>query len=319
MIWRNKPVGLGLIGCGNMGAVHAGIVQANKRARLLWVFDADYERARGLAGKCPGTRAPERIEQLLEDRNVEGVIIATPHNLHYEQGIQALSAGKHVLMEKPMALDANESERMMMKARETGRKLLVGQVMRFWPNVKKAREAIQRGDLGQIHHVLRTRLVYQRDAARAWAHDPAQSGGWLIHGISVHEVDALLYMIDQEITEIRAVTARNNPIWNDVDEISALLRFKNGAIGACSHSLNSHYSSLDTTIIGSKGSIRLSDFHLGYMENGHQVVLGDNQGLGDQLVEFLRAIRDGERSRIEADDILPTMRLLDVLRAAALP
>lgn len=317
MIWRSKPVGLAVVGCGNMGSVHAQEIARNKRCRLLSVFDPDSQRAEQVARKFSAKQVATDFQTILDDRTVEGVILATPHHVHLDQTLAALDAGKHVLVEKPIALNAEQARQMYERAQNVGRRLLVGQVMRFWPNVQKAREAIQAGEIGRLRHIIRRRLVYQRDAGREWAHDPAKTGGWLINGITVHEVDALLYMTRLEVKRVHVVATRNNPIWQDIDELSAVLQFGDGVIGSLTHSLNSHVTLLETTLIGDKGSIFLRDGHRGYALNGQWETLGDNQGLGDQLMDFVRAIREGKVSRIDAEAILATMLVLDSMRMSA--
>lgn len=317
MIWCSKPVGVALVGCGNMGRVHAQAIQHNKRCRLLWVFDPERVRADQVLREVSAKRVAEHLETILEDPKVEGVILATPHHLHFEQVLQALDAGKHVLVEKPMALNGEQARQLCEHARAVNRRLLVGQVMRFWPNVQKARQSIQEGQIGRLRHVIRRRLVYQRDAGRPWAHQPDKSGGWLIHGVTVHEVDALLYITGLQIKRVYALATCNNPIWQDIDELSAVLEFEDGVVCSLTHSLNSHVTLLETTVIGDKGSIFLRDWNRGYALNGEWEILGDNQGFGDQLMDFIRAIREETISRVDAKSILPTMLILDSIHMSA--
>jgi len=317
MIWRSKPVTLALVGCGNIGRVHAREIQRNKRCRFISVFDPERERAEQLAREFCAKRVAAGFDTILEDADIEGVILATPHHVHLEQTLQALDAGKHVLVEKPMALDANEARRMYERAQSVNRHLLVGQVMRFWPNVQKAREAIQAGHIGDLRHIIRRRLVYQRDAGRPWAYDRSKTGGWLIHGNTVHEVDALLYMTGLKVTDVKVMVTHNNLIWGDIDELSAVLQFGDGVICSLTHSLNSHVTLVETTLIGNEGSIFLRDWHRGYALNGQWETLGDNQGFGDQLMDFVWAIREEKASRVDAATVLPTMSVLDSLRRSA--
>lgn len=318
MIWRSKPLALALVGCGNMGSVHAENVHRNKRCRLACVYDPEQERATQLAHNFSVPYVAQSFETILADPKIEGLIIATPHHLHFEQVMQALDGGKHVLIEKPMALDAMQARQMCEQAKETKRRLLVGQNMRFWPNVEKARQTIQAGLIGQLSHVIRRRMVYQRNAGRPWAHDPAKAGGWLLQGITVHEIDALIYMTGLGIEVVSVLATRSNPLWNDIDELAAVIRFDNGAIGSLSHTLNSHVSSLETTLIGKNGSIFLTDSHKGYALNGNIEFLGDNEGIGDELMDFVNAIRYDSESRVDADNILPTMIVLDKMRSLLL-
>ena len=126
MIWREKPVGLALVGCGQMGRVHATAIAREKRATLLAVQDADATRAADFAREFRGTRTVSTLDELLADSHVDGVILATPHHLHVSQVMLALDAKKHVLVEKPMALAVDDARLMCDRAAAAGRRLLVG-------------------------------------------------------------------------------------------------------------------------------------------------------------------------------------------------
>jgi predicted dehydrogenase len=314
MIWRERPVGLALVGCGQMGRVHAAAIAREKRASLVAVQDADTSRATEFAQEFRGARAVPALEDVLADPRVDGVMLATPHHLHFSQVMLALGAGKHVFVEKPMALSVDDARTMCERAAAVGRRLLVGQVMRFWPNVARAAQDIKAGAIGDVRHVSRRRLVYQRDAGRAWAHDPSQAGGWLLHGNAVHEIDAMLFMCGGRVTEAFAVGARTNPAWQDFDELSAVLRLEGGAVASLVQTLNAHTVGLDTMITGTAGSISLNEMHRGYALNGERIPLGDDSGIGAQLRDLVNVIRNDVASRIDAHHVLPTMVALDLLR-----
>jgi len=124
-------------------------------------------------------------------------------------------------------------------------------------------------------------------------------------------------MTGLKVTHVEAMATRNNTIWNDIDELSAVLRFGDGIICSLTLSLNSHVTSLETTFVGDEGSVFLRNWHRGYALNGQWETLGDNMGFGDQLMDFIRAVREGKHSRVDAEAVLPTMRVLDSLRRSA--
>ena len=144
----------------------------------------------------------------------------------------------------------------------------------------------------------------------------SSAGGWLLHGNAVHEIDAMLFLCGRRVVEVFAVGARTNPTWQDIDELSAVLRLEGGAVASLVQTLNCHIGSLDTTITGTTGSIILSDMHRGYALNGERATLGDDSGIGAQLRDFVNVIRKDIASRIDAHRVLPTMATLDLLRAS---
>ena len=311
MLWSRKPVSIGLIGCGAMGEIHAHAIARHGGARLRCVFDPDRARAADLVRKHHGVRLAESLENVLADRDVEAVLIATPHNLHKPQTLAALQAGKHVLVEKPTALNHADACEMTEAARRYGLRLLVGQVMRFWPNVARAREAIAAGRIGDVRQVIRRRMMRQKDAGRAWAYDRKQAGGWIIQGNACHEVDAVLYMLDGQVARVEALATRNNPKWNDIDELAVLLALESGAICSLSQSLNCWPDGIDTVIIGTDATITLSEVRRGFAIDTDTTILGASDGFGEQIHDFVAAVREGTPSRIDAGNILETMRTLD--------
>lgn len=322
MFWTKTPVSFGLLGCGGMGRMHADVIARHPLGRLLSVFDADGERAANLARPHPGVTVAEREDAILNDPQIEAVVIATPHNLHKPQTLAALQAGKHVLLEKPMALNHADSREMLTAAAATGRRLLVGQVMRFWPNVERARQAIQNGLIGDVRQVIRRRMNYQKNAGRVWAFDRRNAGRWVVHGNACHEVDAVLYMLGAGVRQVQAAGACNNPDWNDFDELSVVMTLDDGAICTLTQSLNCQTTGIDTVIIGTRGTITLSDLGRGFAAVGEteagvaisdQTTFGTTDGLGEQLDDFVRAVRDGRASRIDAANVIETMRVLDLI------
>jgi len=314
MFWSTRRVAFGLIGCGGMGQMHAKVIARHPLARLVCVYDPVEQRAAELARQFVGVTVARDEHEVL-DSAAEALVIATPHRLHKPQTLAALRAGKHVLVEKPLALSYADSGELVQAAERVGRRLLVGQVMRFWPNVVRARAAIAAGRIGAVRHVIRRRLVCQKDAGRAWAYDRSQSGGWVLHGIACHEVDAVLYLTQSTVAEVAAVAARNNPRWDDIDELGVLLTLSDGTICSLTQSLNCTAEGIDTVVVGTAGTVVLSAGSRGFRVGSESATLGASDGLGEQLDDFIAAIRQACESRVDAKEILETMRVLDLIHA----
>ena len=126
-------------------------------------------------------------DDLFADPNVEAVDLCIPSYLHTEQTIAALEAGKHVLVEKPMALTGEECDRMVEASKKAGKVLMVAQVLRFWPDFVAARELILSGELGSVKHA----FFYRKCAAPSWSkwmHDKSRSGGGAFD-LLIHDID----------------------------------------------------------------------------------------------------------------------------------
>ena len=131
-------------------------------------------------------------EELFADPNIDAVDLCTPSYLHASQAIAALEAGKHVLVEKPMALTAEECDRMIEASQKAGKVLMVAQVLRFWPDYSVARDLILSGKLGPVKHA----FFYRKCAAPSWSkwmHEKARSGGGAFD-LLIHDFDYCRYV-----------------------------------------------------------------------------------------------------------------------------
>lgn len=313
MLWRLRPVRVAVIGCGGVGDIHLKSLSNLGQFELIAAVDIDRARAQQAADKYRAKYALTELDQALAMDEIEAVIIATPNYLHEKQVVQSLQAGKHVFVEKPLGLSMREVDHMIEVARQSDWHLTVGQMQRYWPNVILAREMISEGRIGEVKHVVRRRLVHQKDAGdRSWGRNPELSGGWVLYGNAVHEVDAVLYMTGLEISEVTVYATCNNPYWNDIDEMSALVRFESGAIGTFIQTLNADTFILDTVIVGEKGCIRLSQWSDLWLNNEHHALRQDD-GYASQLVAFAHLLRRGEPHRSEASSVRPTMMVLEAM------
>src|SRR5436305_1584251 len=171
------PVKLGIIGLGFMGSTHAKAALQLPGVQLTAVCDkdeqclsGDFSNVRGNSGDVggkvdfTGVAQHRELASLLADRNVEAVDICLPTGLHERVAIDALRAGKHVLVEKPMALDGAAADRIVAEAEKCGRILMTAQVIRFWPEYVALRDTMINGRLG----ALRTAVFRRRCAAPSW-------------------------------------------------------------------------------------------------------------------------------------------------------
>jgi len=197
---------LAVLGLGFMGSTHVRALGAIQAARLYAVFDlderllsGDFTAVRGNFGG-PGekldfssVRPYRSLDALLADREIDAVDICLPTNLHCDIAIAALRAGKHVLCEKPMALEGAAAVRMAEEAERQGRVLMVAQVLRFWPEYVALRQAVRGGELGAV----RFAAFRRRCAAPGWGGwllDPARSGGG-VFALLIHDVDMCLHLL----------------------------------------------------------------------------------------------------------------------------
>lgn len=224
-------LGVAVVGCGFQGAIHARNVAASPRANLLLCVDVDRERAASLAAACGAERASERLADVWEDDEVEVVVIATTTHTHHELALGAARHGKHMLLEKPMAMTVDECLDIERACAEASVVAVLGYKFRFTTAVLAARAAVPQP------RVLLAQTLYDPEPAglNAWVNDPAQSGGRLVSSL-VHSIDLLRFLSNAEVVRVFAegahVTKRTE---NGPDTVTATLLFDNGAIGSIVH------------------------------------------------------------------------------------
>jgi predicted dehydrogenase len=142
-----------LIGAGYWGPNLANAIERTGKAALVWLCDTDPRNLSALAQRYPRARTTTDIAEILNDDGVEAVVVATPTATHYELGRRALEAGKHTLIEKPLATSSREAAALVRLAEERCRVLMVGQVFEYNAAVRAVDDLIKSGELGEIYYM----------------------------------------------------------------------------------------------------------------------------------------------------------------------
>ena len=306
----HAPLRIAIIGCGGIARAHLEAMK-DLPARPVVMVDIDEGRARQYAQAYGADRHATRIEDALAD-DVDAAIICLPHHLHRQAAVAAAERGKHVLTEKPMALSLQEADAMIEAARRNHVCLMVGQVLRFRGANVKARQLIREGRIGEPRNAIRRRLSRSREFPSPWARDPAQAGGWVLYGYGSHEVDMLLWLFDTHARRVYAQARRNNPYWNDDDEVSLQMELANGMIATLNHSLNSASEVWDTCITGTQGSMYVANERI--VLNGEEMRVPMGPAMERQLREFIAAIAERREPEASGADVRRTMQALEAAR-----
>ena len=237
-------------------------------AELIAAYSRNQQRAEGFASKHGAREAYNSVEALLGDSRVEAVYIASPNHLHAPYTKLAAQAGKHVLVEKPMATTVSEGLDMIKSCNGHGVKLGVGFQLRFHPGHLEARRLVQEGALGEIS--LAQALIGSgvrgevrrepRTGLSGWWEDPDMVGhSMAMIGSGVHAVDALEFILDQTVVEVAALTD-GQAVDAPLEKLAAMsLRFSGGAIGMVCCGSRMPDAKNDVTIYGSDGRVLLAD------------------------------------------------------------
>ena len=186
-------VKLGVIGCGYWGPKLARNIHELPGAQLSWVSDLRQDRLDHLASLYPETNSTRDFRDILNS-DVDGVVIATPVSMHHRLAIEALRAGKHVLVEKPLAADVGEAADIVEEGIRQGRKVMVGHTFEYNPAVSAVKEIINSGLLGEIYYVNGTRVnlgLFHPDINVLW-------------DLAPHDVSILRYILGLDPDEASA-------------------------------------------------------------------------------------------------------------------
>src|SRR3954462_6124581 len=254
----------GLLGCGRIAKRHSDLLGGNHivGAKLVAVCDSDRARADAIASKF-AVAAHDDIDKLLARDDIDAVAVLTPSGLHPQHAIACARAGKHVVVEKPMALRLQDADDMIRACDEAGVKLFVVKQNRFNVPIVKAREALDAGRFGKL--VLgtvrvrwcRDQAYYDQDDWRGtWAYD----GGVLANQAS-HHVD----MLEWFFGDVVSVHARAATALVDIeteDTAVATLKFRNGALGIIEATTAARPRDLEGSLLslGEKGSAEIAGF-----------------------------------------------------------
>jgi 1,5-anhydro-D-fructose reductase (1,5-anhydro-D-mannitol-forming) len=233
----------------------APAINKARNSRLVAVMSRDLERARAFAARHGAPRAYDSLEAVLSDPDVQAVYIASPNYLHAEQTLAAVRAGKHVLVEKPMALTVEDGRRMVAAARQAGVKLGVAFHCRHHPAHREARQVVRSGALGEIVYATASWSALAPGPRPEWWSRPEQVGGGAIMGTGVHVFDLLRFVLGREVVEVFAY--QDSPPIETTD--SVLFKFEDGSTAHVVCSRKVAYPNNDLNIYGLAGRIRSVD------------------------------------------------------------
>ena len=258
----------GLLGSGLAAGFHAEALETMKDAALAGVADRDHGRAVAFAEKY-GAKSYSSLEAMLKSEEIDVVCICTPSGFHADQAIEVLKSGKHVVLEKPMALTVEDADRIIEAAESSDRLLSVVFQNRFIPDVQKAKEIVDSGALGKLVFCDLS-MKYWRDpdyyASSDWRgtfkYDGGGEGGGALINQGIHGVDMLIYIVGDAKVRFAEVKTSYHSIETE-DTAVAVLDFDNGATGTL-HASTCAYPGFNRRIeiIGTKGCIIMSEGHI---------------------------------------------------------
>ncbi|MFQ6094427.1 MAG: Gfo/Idh/MocA family protein, partial [bacterium] len=220
----------GIIGCGDVADRKSGpAFNQVEGSELVAVMRRDAAKSREFAKKHGAKKWYTKVENLLADEDINAIYVATPVHLHCEHTIAAADAGKHVLCEKPMAVNVAQCQQMIQACKSNGVKLMIAYYRRFYPSVKKMKEVMESGAIGDIV-LARVNLTgyYNPSQPGEWRTDPLIAGGGVMMDVGSHRLDLLIHLLG-DVEKVGAFVDTLHCNYAVEDSAALVMKFKSGA------------------------------------------------------------------------------------------
>jgi len=315
------PVRWAVVGCGDItNKAVAPAINDHPEARLVAFFSNTLERAEQMRGEHGALRASSDLAETVEADDVDAVYIASPVHRHAAETIAAIRAGKHVIVEKPMALTVEAGERMIEAADRAGVHLTVAYYRRFFPKSRKIRALLDDGAIGTpivCEITICSRLHLDPDHPKYWRLLPDQGGGGALMDVGSHRLDLACYWLGEPVQVCGFADTIERDDIQVPDTESLLARMKSGAHVHCTASWAIAARADDLVMRGSEGALiarphdraplllvrgaREAQLDLPPAENWHSPLVDD----------FTRAILEGRSPEFTARDGIQASRIME--------
>ncbi len=315
-----------LVGAGDIARKRvAPALAGTDSSRLYAVCDNVVKRAREIGGEFGSESIFTDYSEALKNDAVDAVYIATPVGLHVPMAIQALEAGKHVLVEKPLGLTAKEAALAVEKEKETPLVTGCAYYRRFYPGYRMLRDMLAEGEFGKIVLV---RMAYfsnfdpDPDDPKYWRVVRSKSGGGPISDMGTHMFDAIIGLLGLP-ESVQAMTATIDRDWDVEDSSSILMRLEGGAQVTASFHWNSKTWVHMFEIVGTEAKVLWQPYDSGKIvktvgRNVEEIELPPAANVHQPLVgDFVEAVREGRRAQVTFEEAAKTNVLVDAVYRAA--
>lgn len=324
------PLNIAVIGCGRIADSHLDAIAAQPGiARLVAVADPDPARAAAAAARFSAPHCHTDLTGVLALGNVEAVILCTPNALHTPQTLQALGAGKHVLVEKPMAENAAAAETMQQAAVAAGRVLAIGHTFRHGAAVRYLQD--HGAEFGRLRAIEVSQCVFWDGPQAPWWATRAAEDGLILSLFAPHALDFVQLVMGDDPQRVHAEAARFQTGWQGEDEAMILLAYPERRMATVHISYNQRQIVDRKTLFFDRGVLRIEDGESLYWNDAPQVrpdasVFADARRMGGrdlsgyfrtQLREFIHAVRGAPSRSVLHDEGRRLIALIDRVRRSA--
>jgi UDP-N-acetylglucosamine 3-dehydrogenase len=301
-----KKLGVAVIGTGQWGKNHARVYKELSSTELVAVCDVNVERAKAMAAQY-GVKAYSDSTQMLKDKQIEAVNVCTWSTILAKEAKKALNAGKHVLVEKPMATTPQQARKLVQTAQENGLHLTVGFLMRFIPGLQLIRQSVEDKKIGDLVCVTAKRVSQ-------WPERIGDVG--VIKDTAIHDIDVMRFISKQDPVSVYAKMGSMR-IKKFEDYAQIMLTYRNGESAFIESNWLTPYKTRMLTATGSEGIMRLDyitqDLWIEQKTETVQPRLPFQEPLKAELQHFVDCIVDNKKPIVTGED---GVKALEIATAA---
>ena len=300
-----------IVGCGFMGETHAAGYAESKNAEIVGFVDVAAKARKRLAGRFGG-RDYVNLEEALAAEEADAVDICLPTDLNYEHARSAARAGKHVMLEKPIALDLATADAIIRHVRRKKLVFMVGHVLRFWPEYVAIKKLVDSGKLGKVVTAEAVRLC-QSPVWSPWFLEPKRGGGGILN-LGIHDIDFLNWLFGRPRTVFAAGEKVRGGVYHDLETLLVYPKGVAASAKTCMTMPKGYPFTMMLRVRGTKGTVELI-FRAGgnletrggaqselmfYPEKGRpvrpKVKAGD--GYKEEVAYFVECVKGGRQPEI---------------------
>ena len=339
---------VGVIGTGGISGVHLGGYSRNPNVEIYALCDINEKNLAKRAEEYKVSRTFTDYREMLALKELDAVSVCTWNSAHAECAIAALRAGKHVLCEKPMALNTAQAQEMEKAAKENGKLLMIGFVRRFGNDCAVLKDFIDSGSFGEIYYA-KAQYLRRKGCPGGWFGDKSRSGGGPLIDLGVHVIDLCRYLMGgpqpvsvygatfnklgdrRHIKDARGYSSTvvsKDDIFDVEDMATALIRFDNGAVLSveASFSLNIEKDVGNIELFGTKAGCKLDpeltiftdmNDYLANVKLAQSTALSFDGLIDNEINHFVECIETGKPCRNPAQDGVTLMKILDGIYESA--
>lgn len=342
-----SKIKIGIIGTGSISNLHMAGYTRLDNVEVVAACDLNGKRAEEFAEKYGIKHVFTHYDEMLKMKELDAVSVCTWNNGHAPASIAALKAGKHVLCEKPLAMNVGEALEMESAAKESGKILMVGFVRRFGQNTKILSDFINRGYLGDIYYV-KTKCIRRCGNPGGWFSDKKRSGGGPLIDLGVHMIDLSRYLMGKpkaisvtgatfnnigfrsNIKAFDRYTPADKDDHCDVEDMAvAMIRFDNGAVLNVETSFSQHIKDDELTLelYGTKAGAmmepklelysEMEDYLVDITPRYSAVSDSFTENFKNETAHFIDCIVNGTECVNPVEDGVELMRILDAIYKSA--